>query len=62
MDVRVYTNSKTWQKLKVLASIENKKLSAVIDDCVEHYIQSKSYDSIFEQIEAKSNGQSSSSD
>ena len=43
MDVRMYADEKTHEKIKVLASIRKVKIANMLDEIVNYYIQSNNY-------------------
>ena len=54
MDVRMYADEKTHEKIKVLASIHKVKIANMLDEIVDYYIQANNYSVIFKEIENKS--------
>ncbi len=53
MDVRMYADERTHEKIKVLASIRKVKIASMLDEIVNYYIQSNNYSVIFKEIEIK---------
>jgi hypothetical protein len=53
MDVRMYADEKTHEKIKVLASIRKVKIAGMLDEIVNYYIQANNYSVIFKEIENK---------
>ncbi len=53
MDVRMYADERTHEKIKVLASIKKVKIATMLDEIVDFYIQGNSYSVIFKEIESK---------